>query len=228
MVLPNQLHRLEPLLPGLLATRPEFPFGDGVNAARAFLLQSDGDDDDKNVLLYANAHIRDYADHIKELGQPSHQLLTHRDEASEACNVLEAKVFCHEKERAAIEAKGSRVDETFAGSSHDILETKLTAHHAPGHTPGVAIYHWRQSSESSVLFTGDTLYGSSTGDLDYAPLFIHPYPAGKKEDYARTLGKIRTLRPSVIVPGLSAAGTFVFPFDDKKIIQLQKKLQEES
>ena len=215
--------RLESLVSGVLATRVEFPFGDSVFAAQAMIVERQGIS--QNVLVYASSHIGDYVDHIRELGRLYHQLQNHRDEASEACNILDAPVFCHALEQEAIAKKGARVDQTFDGDEYAIGDD-ITAYHAPGHTRGVAMYHWRRGDdESSVLFSGDSLYSTTSGELDYA-LRIHPY-AGNKDDYKRTLALVRRLKPTFIIPGLSASGTFVFPYDDEAIARLEEKLAKE-
>lgn len=229
----HQQARLESILPGLFATRPEYPFGGTTTAARAFLVERHNKK--RNVLMYASSHIAEYTDHMTELGPPIYQFLTHRDEASPFCNVLKAKVFCHEKERESIEAKGSRVDETFDGSKWVLQnddddsddKEQIIAYHATGHTPGVTIYSWNREN-SVVLFTGDTLYGAEDGSLHYAPLFLHPY-AEKKRDFFQTLELIRTIHPTYVVPGLSSssAGTFLFPYDDSHLVQLQEQLARE-
>ena len=159
---------LEPtILPRLLATRVEFPFGGTAVKTRAFLAQrSNGE----NAWIYASSHVKDYVDHIKELGGAKYQLLTHRDEASKYCNTLEAPVFCHELEKDAIVKKGSRLDESFSGPSHE-LGDDMIAYHAPGHTDGATCYLWKMNENESVLFTGDTVFGQSDSKLGVA---IHP------------------------------------------------------
>ena len=238
-------HRLTQILPNLWATRAEFPFGGTTPHTKAFLIQRSkgttaSDGGNKNVWVYASSHVEDYLSHIAELGGVSLQVLNHRDEASKFCNVLRtsndgsvvAPVFCHSKEKTAIEQKGSFVDKTFDGDSFEIFDDQdggnLTAYHTPGHTKGVTSYLWKTPSTEgvSVLFTGDSLYPNNQGILAPGVMAFYPYP-GNREDMIRSYELYLQLNPTYVVPGLSMSGEFLNEFDVNQVKFLLEKLKQE-
>lgn len=216
--------RLTQLLPSVYATAPEPLFG-GAACARAYLVLRPGKG---NVWVYASSKVKQYLEHIQELGGVSMQLLNHRDEAGKFCNILDAPVFCHELEKEAIQGKSARVDVTYSGEKH-ILGDDLTAYHTPGHAVGVTSYVWKDpSSDTSILFPGDTLYatGSAEDSLASGPLHIHTY-GRNKEDMVATLSKFQSFNPTYILPGLSTdtvAKKFVFNYKADVLAKLEQSL----
>jgi hypothetical protein len=213
--------RLTQILPGLWATRIENPFGGTVVQTKAFLIQRSGG----NVWIYASSHVKDYMEHVEELGGVTQQLINHRDEASKFCNVLEAPVFCHVEEKVAIEQKGCIVGETFDSKVHKFDDEDLIAYHTPGHARGVTSYWWKSSEGFTILFSGDTLYSNEQGRFARGPLQFHSYP-GNKEDMIKSFQLFLDLDPTYVLSGLTSS-EFVNKFDPGQISMLINKLKSE-
>lgn len=192
---------LKTVVPTILVTRPEYPFGGNIFKASAFLIERASGRG--NVWVYSSSHAGEYVDHVAELGGVTHQLLNHRDEASKFSNVLSAPVFCHALEKDAIEGKGAVVSETYEGSEHRFGDD-LVANHTPGHARGVTSYFYKDGDGVSVLFTGDSLYADEDGRLLRGPLEYHPYQ-GNREDMIRTLSLYIELNPTYIISGLTSS-----------------------
>jgi glyoxylase-like metal-dependent hydrolase (beta-lactamase superfamily II) len=75
----------------------------------------------------------------------------------------------------------AKLEEVKDGEELDVDGEKIRVIHLPGHTPGSALYLWRD-----VLFTGDTLVNSKRG-LGTSPFFF-------SEDNAQTLSALGKLR----------------------------------
>ncbi|CAE7512190.1 retsat [Symbiodinium natans] len=166
--------------------------------------------------MYASSHVAEHADHIQKLGGVDLQLLNHRDEASPFCRVLDAPVFCHAREKEAIEQKGAAVEFTY-DSDHWSFDDDLCAYHTPGHATGVTSFLWESSDKVyRVLFTGDTLYADTKGRLASAPVTFHPYP-GNRQDMITTLRQMIRLNPTHIISGLTQSGQFLNEFDSEQV-----------
>ena len=176
----------------------------------------------------------DYTAHVQELGGVDKQFLGHRDEASKFCNVLSAPLWCHELEKAAVQAKGAKVAETFSEAKHVFLyddkgNEVFTSYHTPGHTMGSSSYLWKNVPQGfSVLFTGDALAVESAQKVS-AALQFHPYTTNV-QDQIQTLELIMKLQPTYIVPALSLVGNdnFVFDFQQLDLQKLHDELSARS
>jgi hypothetical protein len=194
------------VVPTILATRPEYPFGGNIFKSSAFLIQRPSERG--NVWVYSSSHTGEYVDHVAELGGVTHQLLNHRDEASKFSNVLSAPVFCHALEKDAVEGNGAIVSETYEGNEHKFGDD-LIAYHTPGHARGVTSYFYKDGDDGvSVLFTGDTLYANDEGRILRGPLEYHPYQ-GNREDMIKTLSFYIELNPTYIISGLTSSNFWV-------------------
>jgi hypothetical protein len=111
----RQLGKLDCIFDNLFQTKAEHPFH-GIETTHAYIVRRPQQD---SFIAYSSSFIKDYFDELDLLGTIKYQLLTHRDEASIACNLLRdkynSKVICHQREVEAIEGKQVTVD-------HRILE----------------------------------------------------------------------------------------------------------
>ena len=147
-----------------------------------------------------------------------------KDEASPFCRVLDAPVFCHAREKEAIEQKGAAVEFTY-DSDHWSFDDDLCAYHTPGHATGVTSFLWESSDKVyRVLFTGDTLYADTKGRLASAPVTFHPYP-GNRQDMITTLRQMIRLNPTHIISGLTQSGQFLNEFDSEQVERLARQLE---
>ena len=217
------------MLPGLLSTRSEFPFRRGPITSRAFVVRASPD---ANFLVYGSSLVKDYQDHIREIGGITAQVVGHRDEASKFHNAVGAPLWCHDLEERAVEANGARVAHTFSGSKHVFLADEdgtevFAAYHTPGHTDGSSSFLWKNRDHGfSVLFTGDALSIESPREIR-ASLKYHYYENNVR-DQIRTLELIRELEPTYIVPALSVSEheEFVYPYKELAIEPLLEQLTE--
>jgi glyoxylase-like metal-dependent hydrolase (beta-lactamase superfamily II) len=172
-------------LPGLDASAPEpLPFAPGLHA-RAFVLRRTRGD----VLVYA-------APAMRELGAVSRWYLNHRHEAMFGAGGVDAPLFLHEGDRAAVEPK-LHVRGTF--SRRHMLDEDLEVIPTPGHTPGATAYLW-DSGEHRFLFTGDTIY------LDDGEWVAAVLDSSDREAYIESLELIGGLDFDVLVPWVASAG----------------------
>jgi glyoxylase-like metal-dependent hydrolase (beta-lactamase superfamily II) len=176
---------METVVPRLLASAPEpLPFAPRVHI-RAFLLErSQG-----NVLVYAAPAIRD-------VGGVSRWYLNHRHEAGFAGDGVDAPLFVHEADGAAV-AEQLHVRGTF--SRRHTLDGDLEVIPTPGHTPGATAYLW-DSGEHRILFTGDTVY------LDDGEWVAAVLGSSDRERYVDSLELIGGLDFDVLVPWAATAG----------------------
>jgi glyoxylase-like metal-dependent hydrolase (beta-lactamase superfamily II) len=139
------------------------------------------------VLVYA-------APAMRELGGVSRWYLNHSHEAMFAGEGVDAPLFVHERERAAVQL---HVRGTF--SRRHMLDEDLEVIPTPGHTRGATAYLW-DSGEHRVLFTGDTIY-LSDGEWVAAVL-----DSSDRAAYLQSLELIRDLDFDVLVPWAASAG----------------------
>ena len=170
-------------LPGLDTTAPHpLPFAPNLHV-RAFVLRRARGD----VLVYA-------APGMRELDGVSRWYLNHRHEAMFAGDGVDAPLFVHERDRAAVDLQ---VRGTF--SRRHVLDEDLEVIPTPGHTPGATAYLW-DSGEHRYLFTGDTIYLAG-GEWVAAVL-----DSSDRDAYLESLELIRGLDFDVLVPWAASAG----------------------
>ena len=94
----KQLTKLDTIVPGLHATSPQpLPFAPSLTV-RAFLLQRPRG----NILIYSTTELERDLAALEDLGGVSRRYLNHWHEAMFATE-LDAPLFVHEHERAAVE-----------------------------------------------------------------------------------------------------------------------------
>jgi glyoxylase-like metal-dependent hydrolase (beta-lactamase superfamily II) len=129
------------------------------------------------------------------LGGIRYQYLSHRHEASDACNWLSAQfsaeLFCHAEEKEAI-SKVCAVDGTFTGDGQ--LHEDRYAIETPGHCKGSTGFLWVDAG-MRVLFAGDTLY-LADGRLG---VFTSGH---QREAMISSLRKLANLEFDLLLPGL--------------------------
>jgi glyoxylase-like metal-dependent hydrolase (beta-lactamase superfamily II) len=179
----TQLLDLETVIPGLHAATPEpLPFAPSVHI-RAFLLERARG----NILVYSTTGLEaDAARHY----------LNHSHEAMFGAARLDAPLFVHERERAAVE-EHMHVRGTF--SRRHTLDEDFEVIPTPGHTPGATAFLW-DSGGHRALFTGDTLF------LDGAEWIAAVLPSSDRAAYVESLELIRELEFDVLVPWAASAG----------------------
>jgi glyoxylase-like metal-dependent hydrolase (beta-lactamase superfamily II) len=174
-------------LRGLDASAPEpLPFAPDLHVRAFVLRRSRGD-----VLVYA-------APAMRELGPVSRWYLNHRHEAMFAgvSHGVDAPLFVHARERAAVEPK-LHVRGTF--SKRHVLDEDFEAIPTPGHTPGATAYLW-DSGEHRLLFTGDTIY---LADGEWVGAVLG---SSDRESYIASLELLRELDFDVLVPWAATVG----------------------
>jgi len=183
---------LDSAIDGLHASSPQsLPFAPSLEI-RAFLLRRERG----NLLIYSSANLdRDIAA-IGELGGVSRQYLGHRHEAMFASDSVDAPLFVHESERAAVERR-RRVRATF--SRRHTLDDDFEVIPIPGHTRGATAYLW-DTGAKRLLFTADTIV-LSEGDWVAAVL-----DSSDRAAYVESLELIRGLDYDVLVPWAASAG----------------------
>jgi glyoxylase-like metal-dependent hydrolase (beta-lactamase superfamily II) len=144
---------MDAVIPGLYASAPEpLPFGPALEI-RAFVLERG----EGNLLVSRAETLKTEVNAINELGGISRQYLTHRHEASPACDWIAetfgAPLHCHADDAPSI-AQTCSVGQTF--SERHQLDDDFEVIPIPGHTPGATAYLWNSGSHR-CLFTGDTI-----------------------------------------------------------------------
>jgi glyoxylase-like metal-dependent hydrolase (beta-lactamase superfamily II) len=181
----DQLVRMESPIAGLHASAPgTLPFAPALQIRAFVLRRSRGD-----VLVYG-------APAIGELTGISRWYLNHRHEASFAGDGVDAPLFVHERERAAVSAK-LHVRGTF--SRRHMLDEDLEVIPTPGHTAGATALLW-DSGDHRFLFTGDTIY------LDDGEWVAAVLDSSDRDAYVESLELIRGLEFDVLVPWAATAG----------------------
>ena len=188
----KQLTKLETVIPGLHATTPEpLSFAPSIEV-RAFLLErAEG-----NILLYNTGGLDDDLAAIDDAGGVARHYLNHIHEAMFGAARLDAPLFVHARERAAVE-EHMHVRGTF--SRRHTLDEDFEVIPTPGHTPGASAFLW-DSGGHRALFTGDTLF------LDGAEWIAAVLPSSDRAAYVESLELIRELEFDVLVPWAASAG----------------------
>jgi glyoxylase-like metal-dependent hydrolase (beta-lactamase superfamily II) len=188
----TQLIHTESALEGLFASAPEpLPFDSDLEI-RAFVLKRD----QGNLLVYSVRGLESDAEAIGDIGGISRHYLNHRHEAIFSSDWVEAPLFVHEKERAAVE-KEYHVRATF--SRRHTLEGDFEAIPIPGHTSGATAYLW-DSGRHRFLFTGDTIH-LRQGEWHAAVL-----GSSDRESYIESLELMKGLDFDVLVPWAATSG----------------------
>jgi glyoxylase-like metal-dependent hydrolase (beta-lactamase superfamily II) len=186
----EQLTRMESPVAGLYASAPQpLPFAPQLHV-RAFLLRRSRG----NVLVYASGGLD--AGAVDALGGAARRYLNHRHEALFGGDGVEAPLFLHDADRAAVEPR-LHVRGTF--SRRHMLDEDLEVIPTPGHTPGATAYLW-DSGAHRFLFTGDTIY------LDDGEWVAAVLESSDRDAYVESLELIRGLDFDVLVPWAASAG----------------------
>jgi Metallo-beta-lactamase superfamily len=188
----KHLTKLETVIPGLHATTPEpLSFAPSIEV-RAFLLErAEG-----NILLYNTGGLDDDLAAIDDLGGVARRYLNHGHEAMFGAARLDAPLFVHERDRAAVE-EHMHVRGTF--SRRHMLDQDFEVIPTPGHTPGASAFLW-DSGGHRALFTGDTLF------LDGREWIAAVLSSSDRTAYIESLELIRELDFDVLVPWAASAG----------------------
>jgi glyoxylase-like metal-dependent hydrolase (beta-lactamase superfamily II) len=133
---------------------------------------------------------------IEALGGVSRRYLNHGHEAMFLDDTIDAPLFVHEAERAAVE-QAHHVRGTF--SRRHVLDEDFEVIPTPGHTPGATAYLW-DSGAHRVLFTGDTIL-LAEGEWVAAVL-----GSSDRTAYVQSLELIRELDFDVLVPWAATLG----------------------
>ena len=188
----KQLTTLDTVIPGLHATTPEpLSFAPSIEV-RAFLLEREAG----NLLVYSTGALDDDLAAIDDLGGVARRYLNHGHEAMFGAARLDAPLFVHERDRAAVE-EHLQVRGTF--SRRHTLDDDFEVIPTPGHTPGATAYLW-DSGGHRALFTGDTLF------LNGAEWIAAVLPTSDRAAYVESLELIRGLDFDVLVPWAASAG----------------------
>jgi glyoxylase-like metal-dependent hydrolase (beta-lactamase superfamily II) len=188
----KQLTKLDTVVPGLHATSPQpLPFAPSLHV-RAFLLERD----QGNILIYSTTELERDLPAIDDLGGVSRRYLNHWHEAMFATD-LEAPLFVHERERAAVE---ERMHVRGSFSRRHLLDDDFEVIPAPGHTAGATAFVW-DTGTHRALFTGDSIYLDG-GDWVAAVL----EGSSDREAYLESLALIRELDFDLLVPWAASAG----------------------
>jgi glyoxylase-like metal-dependent hydrolase (beta-lactamase superfamily II) len=189
----KQLTKLETVIPGLHATRPEpLPFAPSIEV-RAFLLEREPG----NILVYSTGELDRDAAAIEDLGGLARRYLNHRHEAMFGPAELDAPLFVHECERDTVERE-MHVRGTF--SRRHLLDDDFEVIPTPGHTSGTTAFLW-DGGGHRALFTGDTIYLS-----DGAWVAAVLEGSSDRAAYLESLELIRELDFDVLVPWAASAG----------------------
>jgi glyoxylase-like metal-dependent hydrolase (beta-lactamase superfamily II) len=187
----KQLTKLHTVIPGLHATAPQpLPFAPSLEV-RAFLLERE----QGNVLVYSTSELEGDAAAIADLGGVSRRYLNHWHEAMFATE-LDASLFVHERERAAVE---ERVHVRGSFSRRHLLDHDLEVIPTPGHTAGATAFLW-DTGDHRALFTGDTIY------LDGGEWVAAMLESSDRDAYLASLELIRELEFDLLVPWVASAG----------------------
>ena len=177
---------------GLYASAPEsLPFAPSHDI-RAFVLQRDRG----NLLLYSTTTLAAEATAIERLGGLSRHYLNHAHEAMFASEWVQAPLFVHEAERAAV-SKSYVIRGTF--SKPHMLDDDFEVIPTPGHTPGATAYLW-DTGEHRLLFTGDSIY------LDEGEWIAAVLASSDRAAYIESLERLGKLDFDVLVPWAATRG----------------------
>jgi Metallo-beta-lactamase superfamily len=188
----NQVTTLDTVISGLHATTPEpLSFAPSIEV-RAFLLEREAG----NILVYSTGALDDDLAAIDDLGGVARRYLNHGHEAMFGAARLDAPLFVHERDRAAVE-EHMHVRGTF--SRRHMLDQDFEVIPTPGHTPGASAFLW-DSGGHRALFTGDTLF------LDGREWIAAVLSSSDRTAYIESLELIRELDFDVLVPWAASAG----------------------
>jgi hypothetical protein len=181
----------ETVIPHLHASAPErLPFGRDL-VIRSFLLERPAG----NLLVYSTRNAA---------GDVWRQYLNHGHEAAFAPDALNAPVFVHAADRAAV---AERMPVRAAFSRRHMLDDDFEVIPTPGHTPGATAYLWDTGSRRA-LFTGDTVMPR---DGEWVAAVLDSSDRGA---YRESLALIRELDFDVLVPWVSTADAPFHAFTD--------------
>jgi glyoxylase-like metal-dependent hydrolase (beta-lactamase superfamily II) len=188
----KQLAKLDTIVPGLHATSPQpLPFAPSLTV-RAFLLERARG----NILIYSTTELERDRAALEDLGGVSRRYLNHWHEAMFATE-LEAPLFVHEHERAAVEEE---MHVRGAFSRRHMLDEDFEVIPTPGHTAGATSFLW-DTGGHRALFTGDSVY------LDRGEWVAALLEGSSDLDaYLRSLELIRELDFDLLVPWAASAG----------------------
>lgn len=173
----------ETVIPQLHPSAPErLPFGRDL-VIRSFLLERPTG----NLLVYSTRNAS---------GDVWRQYLNHGHEAAFAPDAVNAPVFVHAADRAAV---AEHVPVRAAFSRRHMLDDDFEVIPTLGHTPGATAYLWDTGSHR-VLFTGDTIM---LRDGEWVAAVLDSSDRGA---YLESLALIRELDFDVLVPWVSTAG----------------------
>ena len=173
----------ETVIPHLHASAPEpLPFGRDL-VIRSFLLERPAG----NLLVYTTRNAS---------GDVWRQYPNHGHEAAFAPDTLNAPVFVHAADRAAV---AERMPVRAAFSRRHMLDDDFEVIPTPGHTPGATAYLW-DTGDHRVLFTGDTLM---LRDGEWVAAVLD---SSDRAAYRESLKLIRGLDFDVLVPWVATAG----------------------
>jgi hypothetical protein len=181
----------ETVVTQLHPSAPErLPFGRDL-VIRSFLLERPTG----NLLVYSTRNAS---------GDVWRQYLNHGHEAAFAPDAVNAPLFVHAADRAAV-AEHAPVRAAF--SRRHMLDDDFEVIPTPGHTPGATAYLW-DTGEHRVLFTGDTIM---LRDGEWVAAVLDSSDRGA---YLDSLALIRELDFDVLVPWVSTAGGPFHAFTD--------------
>jgi glyoxylase-like metal-dependent hydrolase (beta-lactamase superfamily II) len=173
----TQLAQIDTVMPGLRASPPEpLPFAPALRI-RAFLLERDAG----NLLVYSTT---------TAAGDVWRQYLNHGHEAAFLSPAVNAPLFVHAADRAAVE-ETHPVRAAF--SRRHMLDDDFEIIPTPGHTPGATAYLW-DNGEHRFLFTGDTIY---LRDDEWVAAVLDSSDRGA---YLESLALLREVDFDVLVP----------------------------
>ena len=185
------LAALESPVEGLYASRPEpLPFAPSLHVRSFLLSRAEG-----NILVYAPARADDPGA-FDEVGGVSRRYLGHGHEAMFLPDGIEAPLFVHEADGAAV-ADQAHVRGTF--SRRHLLDSDFEVIPIPGHTEGATAYLWNGGGRR-FLFTGDTIFLRGT---EWVTALLE---SSDREAYLDSLALIAELDFDVLVPWAASAG----------------------
>ncbi|NER15379.1 MBL fold metallo-hydrolase [Leptobacterium flavescens] len=185
---------------------------------RTYLLATD----DGNVLLYYS-NAPDEIAHIKTLGSPKYQYISHHHEFMPAMfanlSDFDAIVCIH---RNAVSYLKQDVDDMVIFNETTQLSSRLKAIFTPGHTDNNMCFYYRSPFGKSYLFTGDTIY-LDNGKWNF---IVMPHDGGNYSDLKQSLMTLRQLEVDVIMPSVGVGGNRAVEVTQKEWHQIIDKLVE--